>query len=57
MILAAFGNAINLHMIHGLAKKVDQMMNVHYSHVGILIISGVMCNTAPQIMPKEKYTL
>lgn len=57
MISAAFGNALNLHMIHGQAKKVDQMMNVHYTHVGILIFSGIVCNTAPYAMPVENYNL
>jgi hypothetical protein len=57
MIFAAFGNALNLHLIHGLAKKVDQMMNVHTTHLGLIIVSGLMCNTAPQIMPKESYNL
>ena len=57
MICAAFGNAINLHMIHSLAKKVDQMMNVHYSHVGTIMVIGIVCNMAPQVMPVESYTL
>lgn len=57
MICSAFGNAINLHMIHSLAKKVDQMMNVHYSHVGIIMVIGIVCNMAPQVMPVESYTL
>jgi hypothetical protein len=57
MIFAAFGHALNLHLIHGSAKKVDQMLNVHYSHTGNIIFSGIICNMAPQVMPAESYTL
>lgn len=57
MICAAFAYAIQLHMIHSTAKKIDQMINVHYSHVGSIMISGILCNMAPQTMPIESYEI
>ena len=47
MIFAAVANAFNLHYIHGLAGEVNTFVNMHYSHLGFMITSGLLCNFSP----------
>jgi len=47
MIVSAFTNALNLHFIHKLAKKVDPFINVHYSQFIMVLIVGVIANFTP----------
>lgn len=44
MICSAFANALNLHFVHGLAKLVDPIVNMFYSHLGLTIFGGVLNN-------------
>lgn len=57
MILSAFANALNLHFIHGLAKKIDPIVNMHYSHLGMLTASGILCNFSPIVMDSSLFSL
>lgn len=47
IFLSAFGNALNMHFIHGLAKKVEPLVNIYYSHLGFIALSSVLCNFDP----------
>lgn len=44
MLMAAFGNAMNKLYTHMLAKKVSPAVNVQYSHIGFLMLGGLLCN-------------
>ena len=50
MLISAFCNALNFHFVHGLAKKIDSMVNMHYSHLGNMFVSGFLCNFSPKAM-------
>jgi drug/metabolite transporter (DMT)-like permease len=50
MIISAFSNALNMHFIHSLAKHIQPQVNMHYSHIGFLITSSLLCNFAPSRM-------
>ena len=43
VILSAFGNALNMHFIHGLAKKIEPLVNIYYSHLGFIALSSMLC--------------
>lgn len=57
MFISAFTYALNLHFVHSLAKKIDPMVNMHYSHLGNLFASGVLCNINPKRMDPSKFTV
>ena len=42
MMLAALGNAFNMHFIHGLAKKIEPLVNIFYSHLGCAAMSSLL---------------
>jgi hypothetical protein len=50
MLFAAFGNAMNKLYTHTLAKRVSPTVNVQYSHIGFLVIGGLLCNFKPAIL-------
>ena len=50
MLISAFCNALNFYFVHGLAKKIDSMVNMHYSHLGNMFVSGFLCNFSPKAM-------
>ena len=47
MLIVALGHALNMHVIHGLAKVVNPFVNIFYTHVCLLIINSLMCNIHP----------
>ena len=47
VIISAFGNALNMHFIHGLAKKIEPLVNIYYSHLGFIVLSSMLCNFGP----------
>ena len=53
MVFAAVFHAFNLHFIHGLSKKVNAFVNMHYSHMGFIAVSGVLCNLVPYRVRSE----
>ena len=55
MFTSAFFSALNLHFIHGLAKKIDPMVNMHYSHLGLLFVSGVLSNFSPKTVDTLRF--
>lgn len=48
MLMSALGNALNMHFIHGLAKKIEPLVNILYSHIGFITISSVLASMHPQ---------
>ena len=48
MLVAAVGNAANMHYVHKLAKNVHPYINTFYSHVGHAILNGLMNNLYPR---------
>ena len=47
MLISAFFRAMNMHLIHGLAKKNHPFVTIHYSHIGFFVLNSVMCNVHP----------
>ena len=47
MVFAALSHAFNLHFIHGLSGRVNVFVNMHYSHMGFMVASGLLCNWVP----------
>jgi len=56
MVLSALANAVNLHLIHGLSKTIDPMVNMHYTHLGMLLLSSVLTNFAPKTVDHGLFT-
>ena len=57
MILSAFANALNSHLVHGLAKKVDPFINIHYSHLVTLVFGGVINTFTQKTMDPSRFNL
>ena len=47
MLVAALAHALNMHYIHVLSKKVHTFVNVHYSHIGFLVVNSLISNIIP----------
>ena len=47
MLIAALAHAMNMHYIHALAKKVHTFVNVHYSHIGFLVVNSLLSMVFP----------
>ena len=45
--MSAIFRALNMHLIHGLAKKNHPFVTIHYSHIGFFILNSIMCNVHP----------
>ena len=43
-----------MHFIHSLAKKIEPLVNIHYSHIGWMITSSVLGNFQPLHVSLEK---
>ena len=54
MLISAFCRAMNMHFIHGLAKKNHPFVTIHYSHVGFLMLNSFMTNIFPSRIKMEE---
>ena len=57
MMCSAFSNALNLHLVHGLAKKVDPVVNMFYSHLGMAIVASFLNNFEPKAMNYADFSI
>ena len=57
MLLAALGSAINNHYVHKLAKNVHPYVNNFYSHMGHVVLNGIMNNLKPHSVPENFLTV
>ena len=57
MLVAAFGSAMNKLYIHLLSKRVEATVNIQYSHIGFLFMSGMLINFDSKELQWDAVTL
>lgn len=57
MLFSAVANALNMHFIYLLAKRLDPAINIFYSYLGFLASSGLLSAHYPSKLTAEKLDL
>lgn len=56
MLFSAFGYALNMLLIHILAKAVTPSLNIHQSNIGFLLMSSLLCSFTPNHLESTDIT-